>query len=202
MFVPLARRGRAKVPRFGSHLIYFACLGISFIFVEIALMQRFALLLGHPSRSLALVLAGLLFFAGVGSQIAGSPRINLRKILPAIVVLIIGTTYLYPTLIQITLPWPLALRGLFTIALVAPLGILMGMPFPTGLRLAGRWGESAVPWMWGVNGGTTVLGSVIAIIFAIHMSFTTVLLVGAAGYALAWVMFIRMTDPALEKKAS
>jgi len=202
MFVPLMRSGRARVPRFGTHLTYFACLGVSFIFVEIALMQRFALLLGHPSRSLALVLAGLLFFAGVGSQLAASPRINLRKVLPILVLLIIGTTFLYPLLIQIALPWPLALRGLFTICLVAPLGIVMGMPFPTGLHLAGRWGESAVPWMWGVNGGTTVLGSVVAIIFAIHLSFTTVLLVAAGGYAVAWLMFIRMTDPALEEDAA
>jgi hypothetical protein len=193
MFIPLTRLGRKGIPMFGSHLIYFSCLGISFIFVEIALMQRFSLLLGHPSRSLALVLASLLFFAGVGSRIAGSPRIDLRKIMPVLVVLILVTTYLYPTLIAIALPWSLFLRGLVTIALVAPLGILMGMPFPTGLKLASRWGESAVPWMWGVNGGTTVLGSVVAILIAIHLSFTTVLLIAAAGYAVAWFTYARIS---------
>jgi hypothetical protein len=199
MFVPLMRIGRGGVPRFGSHLTYFACLGVSFIFIEIALMQRFTLLLGHPSRSLALVLASLLFFAGVGSRVAASPRIELRKTLIALVLLIIATTYLYPVLIQIALPWSLLYRGLVTVVLVAPLGLLMGMPFPTGLRLTSRWGESAVPWMWGVNGGTTVLGSVIAILIAIHLGFTVVLLLAALGYALAWAMYLRITTDTLRE---
>ena len=196
MFIPLMRVDRGDVPRFGSHLIFFACLGVSFIFVEIALMQRFTLLLGHPSRSLSLVLASLLFFAGVGSYLAASPRIELGKTLIALVLLIGITAYLYPIMIHVALPWSLFSRGLVTVSLVAPLGILMGMPFPTGLRLVSRWGESAVPWMWGVNGGMTVLGSVVAILVAIHLGFTVVLLIAAFGYALAWAMYLRIAHNA------
>jgi hypothetical protein len=192
MYVPLTRIGREGVPRFRSHLTYFASLGISFIFVEIALMQRFTLLLGHPSRSLALVLASLLFFAGLGSLMSGSRRIDPRKALISLVMFIVATTYIYPYLIEIALSWPLFYRGLVAVALVAPLGILMGMPFPTGLRLVSRWSESAVPWMWGVNGGTTVLGSVAAILIAIQFGFTVVFLMAAFGYALAWAMYVRI----------
>ena len=89
----------------------FACLGGAFIFVEIALMQRFALLLGHPSRSLALVLATSLFSAGVGGYASGR--------------------------------WSPSLP----VGLVAPLGVLMGMPFPTGIRIVATHGEDSVPWM-------------------------------------------------------
>lgn len=192
MFAPLLRMGVRGIPRFGSHLTYFACLGVSFIFVEIALMQRFALLLGHPSRSLALVLTSLLFFAGVGSWLASRPRMNLAYLLPALVLTIVGTTYWYPSVITYALPWSFYARAALTVALVAPLGILMGMPFPTGLRLVSQWGGTAVPWMWGVNGGTTVLGSVLAIVLAIHFSFSTVLLTAAGGYGLAYVMYRRI----------
>jgi hypothetical protein len=69
--------------------------------------------------------------------------------------------------------------------MVAPLGAIMGMPFPTGLKLVSQWGDRAVPWMWGVNGGTTVLGSILAVMIAIEMNFTTVFVLAAAGYAIA-----------------
>lgn len=191
IFAPLAgRRGRARFPGFGLWIVYFASLGVSFIFVEIALMQRFALLLGHPSRSLALVLATLLFTAGLGSRAA--PRFARR--MPAVLAilggLILAAAYLYPVLGHAALYLPLWMRGALAVALVAPLGFLMGTAFPTGIRLVSHHGERAVPWMWGVNGGTTVLGSLLAIIIAMSANFTTVLVLAALGYAMAMVCLV------------
>ena len=192
MLLPLLRRDRPTIPAFGAWLFYFSSLGVSFIFVEIALMQRFALLLGHPSRSLALVLTSLLVFSGVGSHLRERLNVRLLRGLIVLIVLIAGTAFAYPLLIQAALGWPLVARAVLTIALVAPLGILMGMPFPTGLREVSEFDKEAVPWMWGVNGGTTVVGSILAIIVGIHGNFTAVLLLAALGYAMAccayWVV--------------
>jgi len=193
MFLPLLRHGRADLPRFPLWLAYFGCLGVSFIFVEISMMQRFALLLGHPSRSLALVLGSLLFFAGVGSYVRARWRVPLRAALVALVCAILVAAFAYPVLINAALGLPLWLRGLVTVALVGPVAAIMGMPFPTGIRAVSEYSRQAVPWMWGVNGGATVLGSILAIVVAIHAGFTTVLAVAALGYALAFVLYGRAT---------
>ncbi len=189
MFLPLMRSGHGSLPRFPLWLLYFASLGGAFIFVEIALMQRFALLLGHPSRSLALVLAALLFSAGAGSYASGRWSLSLPVVLGVLVAALLGVAFVYPLIIGAVLGQPLWIRGLVTVALVAPLGFLMGMPFPTGIRIVATHGKDSVPWMWAVNGGMSVLGSVLAIIMAILSSFTAVLVAAAAGYAVALLSF-------------
>jgi hypothetical protein len=189
MFLPLMRAGRGSLPRFPLWLLYFACLGGAFIFVEIALMQRFALLLGHPSRSLALVLGALLFSAGVGSYASGRWSPSLPVVLGVLAVALLGVAFVYPFIISAMLGQPLWIRGLVTVGLVAPLGFLMGMPFPTGIRIVAMHGKDSVPWMWAVNGGMSVLGSVLAIILAIQSSFTAVLVAAALGYAVALLSF-------------
>ncbi|NUM54947.1 MAG: hypothetical protein HUU46_14970 [Candidatus Hydrogenedentes bacterium] len=191
MFLPLLKRGRARIPRFPSWLVYFICLGIAFIFVEIALMQRFSLLLGHPARSLATVLATLLLFAGIGSQMRATLRIPLAVGISGAIVTILVAGFVYPSIVPLTLGWPLWQRGVVTAAMVAPLGFFMGMPFPEGIRLVSIHGRDAVPWMWGVNGGATVLGSVLAIVLAMATNFTTVFVSAAAVYALALFLFVR-----------
>lgn len=191
MFLPLMRLGRTDLPNFGGWLVFFGAIGVAFIFVEIALMQRFALLLGHPSRSLALVLASLLFFAGVGSFANRKFQLSLPGALTAACVVILAAAFLYPAITAACLGLPLGLRGAVTVALVAVPAFFMGMPFPTGIREIAKFNDAAVPWMWGVNGGTTVLASVLAIILAIWTNFTTVLVLGAAAYAFAAVVFIR-----------
>ena len=76
--------------------------------------------------------------------------------------------------------------------LVAPMAFLMGMPFPTGIQQVSRRDRDAVPWMFGVNGGATVLGSILAVACAIHTNFTTVLVLAACGYGLALLAFVRL----------
>lgn len=193
MFVPLVRGGRPRVPGFGVWLLYFSSIGVSFIFIEIVLMQRFALLLGHPSRSLALVLASLLFFAGVGSYARSVFRVRLDVALAALLVLILVAAYAYPYIVLEVLPSSLFVRGAVTMALVAPLGFFMGMPFPSGLAGVSTCGAGVVPWMWGINGATTVLGSILAIVLAIYLNFTIVLLLAFLGYGVTLVSYFYLS---------
>jgi spermidine synthase len=187
ILLPLLSRGRPTIPHFPSWVGYFTCLGIAFIFIEIALMQRFALLLGHPSRSLAVVLASLLLFAGIGSQLKGVIKVRLDYCLLLLVGLLLICAFAYPSIIQSLLPYSLFIRAAAAILLIAPLGILMGMPFPSGIQKVSENGSEAVPWMWGINGGITVVGSILAIIIAIWFNFTTVILIGALAYGIALI---------------
>lgn len=195
MWLPMLLKGR-KAPDLSpgarKWLLYFACLGVSFIFVEIALMQRFALLLGHPMRSLALVLATLLIGCGIGSWFGPKLGIRLEVKLILLSLLILATAFLYPVIVSAALPWPLWARGLTTVLLVLPLAFLMGIPFPSGIQEVSRGKAEWVPWMWGVNGGATVLGSIGAIILAIGSSFTAVLLSASAGYLFACLLILRL----------
>ncbi len=194
ILVPLLRKeaeikGRRE---FRFWIIYFICLGIGFIFVEIALMQRFALLLGHPARSLAIVLGGLLLSSGVGSLAAPRwcPTRHMERML-FLGGLILLAALLYPRLINLVLGQALWVRGAIALALVFPLGFLMGMPFPTGIRAVSEREGAAVPWMWGINGGTTVMGSILAIILAIVLNFTAVLLLAAVAYLVGALAYSR-----------
>jgi len=189
MLIPLLRRGHPQVPGFKRWLIYFTCLGVSFIFVEIAMMQRFALLLGHPARSLAVVLSSLLIFAGIGSVLRGVFQVSLQRALGLLAVLLLMVAFVYPFIIEAALGWSFFARSLITIALVGPPALIMGMPFPSGLQAVSRHGGDVVAWMWGINGGTTVLGSILAIVVAIWGSFTLVILLAVAGYVTALAIF-------------
>lgn len=193
IFLPLIRRGRGDMPQFGLWLVYFCCLGVSFIFVEISLMQRFALLLGHPARSLALVLACLLIFAGIGSHLKERLAVSLGASLGFLMAAILVAAFLYPVFIERLLGFPLWIRSISTVILVAPVALCMGMPFPYGIRRVSDQARDAVPWMWGVNGGATVVGSILAIICAIRFNFTTVLVFAALGYGIALAVYFRLT---------
>ena len=109
-----------------------------------------------------------------------------------LIAVILAAAFLYPKIILLALGASLGIRGLVAVALVAPLGLFMGMPFPSGIRRVSDYGGQAVPWMWAVNGGATVLGSVLAIVLAIWFSFTTVLIAAALGYLLAWLLSLRL----------
>lgn len=185
VFLPLLKHGRGGLPGFGLWVVYFCCLGFSFIFVEISLMQRFALLLGHPARSMALVLACLLVSAGIGSHAKERLSLRLGWSLALAILAVLAAAFVYPYLVTQMLGFPLWLRGCLTVVLVAPMGFFMGMPFPSGIRRVSEQARDSVPWMWGVNGGATVLGSILAIWLAICLSFTAVLIWAAVAYGLA-----------------
>ena len=166
-------------------LAYFAALGLGYIMVEIALLQRFLLFLGQPIYTYAVILAGLLIFSGVGSWIAGRMKQThalSRSVVVALVVVVI-TALITPPIFQFFLGYALGIRIAISLLLVAPLGLALGMPFPLGLRLASAQTTSIGAWAWGVNGFFTVIGTVLALILGMIFGFRIVLLLSALCYA-------------------
>ena len=182
----LASSTRTKL----SCLLYFAGLGAGFIILEVALVQKCILFLGHPVYSLAVVLFSLLGFSGLGSLLSGriaDPR--LRETLPRVLILLAGAVVVYVLLlspvfhafVQLGRPY----RIVITVALLAPLGLVMGMPMPIGMRVLNRESPALIPWAWGVNGAASVLGSAAALAIALLTGFNQAMLAGAALYLLA-----------------
>ena len=191
ILLPLAKFSRQglSVPHRGSFLVYFAGLGLGFIMIEIALLQRFTLFLGQPVYTFAVVLAALLIFTGIGAALSdrfgASARKSLRVIVPLILLTLLVTAFLTPYIFNVALGWSLLARVVVSVVILAPLGILLGMPFPSGLRIIGEEVPSLVPWAWGVNGFFTVIGTVGALILGMALGFKAVLVVAAACYLIA-----------------
>ena len=173
-----------------SYLFYFACLGAGFIIVEIAMIQKFILFLGHPVYALAVILFSLLTFSALGSYLTGyiKPEIR-RKTLLKIIFLLVGVTFIYILLLPpifYGLVWlPLPVRIIISVLLMTPLALLMGMPMPIGIKLLSNRMPQIIPWVWGVNGATSVMGSVAALVIAILTGFNQTLIIGASIYLLA-----------------
>lgn len=188
ILVPLVRFNRRGLRASGRWLFltYFAGLGLGFIFIEIVLLQRLLLFLGQPIYTFSVVLASLLIFTGAGSYLAG--RIQnvsyqtLSRFLLAVVGAILFTLVVTPPILSLTLGLALPLRVSIAVLLIAPLGVLLGMPFPTGLRMVGKEAPALVPWAWAVNGFFTVIGSVAAMILGMALGFTAVFIIAAGCY--------------------
>lgn len=164
-------------------LAYFACLGIGFIFLEASLIQKLVLFLGYPTRSLSVTLAGLLAWSGLGSLLServDAPVPAVRRVGAALVV--VGSAYILflPALLDAFLAAPDAVRVAVALLLLAPLGLLLGTFFPLGIRCLPA--PRLVPWAWGVNGVTTVVGTLLAVIIAITYGFTVVMSVALLVY--------------------
>ncbi len=102
--------------------------------------------------------------------------------------LLLLLTFLLPALIEWALPFSLPARILVTVLVVAPLGLLMGQPFPLGVALVRREREALLPWLWGLNGAFSVLGSILTLVLAINFGYTTTMLVGPAAYLAAAIV--------------
>lgn len=183
----LASRKSGKLKTLLRRAIYFSCLGLGFMLIEVGLLRRFILFLGHPIYALAVILFALLIFSGIGSRIsqryAGS-TVALRRILLALVLLTPVYCYLLPGLLTSLVGLPLLLRCLFAIILLIPLALLLGMPLPLGIVLMHQDGRS-VAWSWGINGAASVLGTLLAVVIAMNFGFNLTILLGAGLYLLA-----------------
>ena len=199
ILLPLVTLGsrslRKLVADYSGALVYFACLGLGFMLVEIILIQRFILVLGHPVYAISVILFSLLFFGGLGSYWSGrfgAQRKGLwLKIVLLAVVLLLGAYNLgYPALLRAFTGLSIEHRIGLTVVLLCPLGVLMGMPFPLGVSAVHRKEPRVVPWAWGVNGTLSVLGSVLAAMLSIRFGFTAALVVGQLAYLTALGMAV------------
>lgn len=193
LVIPLAVKSRGwGVGRSGAlpALVFFAGLGLGFVAVEITLLKRFILLLGKPVYSVAVILSTFLAAGGIGSyraRDAMGDRRFLRRRCSLIAALLLPMTFLLPVAIEAALPFPLWVRLLVTVLVVAPAGYLMGQPFPLGIALLRQKRETLVPWVWSVNGGLSVLGSMLTLVLAINLGYTITLLIGPVAYFAAAV---------------
>jgi len=169
---------------------YFACLGLGFITVELVLLQHLTLLLGHPIFTLSILLFALLLAGGLGSSM--SHRIRGRNACLIVMALGLIWAFVLPKLVPALLPLPMAARVVIAIIIILPIGLAMGIPFPRGLRRAGRGALPPPPFYWGLNGVMSVLGSVGTVTLALLVGFQAAMLAGSGCYALAaafaWVV--------------
>lgn len=185
--------------------LYFACLGLAFLLVEVWMLNRFAMYLGHQTRALAVVLCTLLASSGLGAwwseRLMASSRRRAWLGTGSIVVLLLVASRALPWVIETT--WNIGdlQRALLTMALVTPAGIVMGFPFVAGLSwIHGRY-PGAVPWCIGINGFASVLATVLVIPLSVLSGYTIILLSGIGLYALAFLLAFAMSEqpPAREK---
>jgi SAM-dependent methyltransferase len=148
---------------------YFLSIGFAFMFVEIAFIQKFLLLLSHPLYAVAVVLCSFLLFAGLGSRYSGRLRMDdgkvFRRPVTGAVAAIGAFSLIYlvvlPEFFRLLMPLPDALKILLSIVLIAPLAFAMGMPFPLGLARTAGGAPFLVPWAWGVNGCASVVAAIL-----------------------------------------
>jgi hypothetical protein len=174
---------------------YFFWIGMGFMFVEISLIQKFILFLDHPYYAISLVISALLMATGVGSYL--SKRLSITKrgktvkaLLFVLCLSIIAYSFILPNLFHLLLPYSLLSRQCFTLLILFPLGILMGIPFPLGIRWLSSLSPPLIPWAWCVNGCSSVLCSIMAVMIALGGGFTLVLSLAACCYALATISLL------------
>jgi len=182
-----SQTGNKRIP------LYFGLIGFGFMLVEMPLIQRFILFLDQPAYALTAILFCILLFSGLGSR-SGSRKLSLTQALIALTGLLVLYSLVLPRLLYAALGSDLLFRVLITVLLIAPLGFLMGIPFPAGLAwmrqsLAGEEESTTnwmVAWIWAVNGASSVLASILASLLALSFGLTAAFTIGMLCYALAW----------------
>lgn len=190
---PLALAGAARRPGRGDGALvaYFAAIGLGFMFVEIALLQRLSVYLGHPAYGIGVALFSLLLAGGAGSFLGGLwarpaslPGTRVLAVLTAMVAL---EALALPEVIASTQAASTPLRLSAAVLVVVPLGLLMGMAFPLGVQAATRVPQK-LPWLWGINGAASVLASVAAAVVSLELGIAANLWLGATCYLIAGFM--------------
>lgn len=178
-------------------VLYFSGLGLGFMFIEIVLIQRFILYLGHPIYSAAAVITALLICSGIGSYISSRYKAGKRALRMATGI-VAGLTLLYipvlPSLLEWTIGLPLLVKGALSFITIAPPAFFMGMPFPIGLRYVSSRNESHIPWAWGINGCMSVVSTALATIIAVEFGFVVVMLCAAGAYGMAFYVNLGNRD--------
>jgi len=192
LVAPMALHAPAKsesLPR----LLYFVAIGLGYILAEIALIQRFVLFLGHPTYALTVVIFLMLLSSGAGSLLSrrwlAAPR-RVWKVALGIAGCMLVYVFALPGLLRALVGIPFMMKLVVSGVLILPLGLMMGVPFPTGLRALRIQGSESgsVEWAWALNAASSVLGSVLAMVVAIQWGLAVTLACGALSYLLASIL--------------
>ncbi len=196
--VPLryARVGRQAWPGKVETMVYFACLGAGFITLELVLIQVFMKLIGYPLYTYSTVIFTLLLAAGTGSRLSSALGIgpNRRWAWPFIGILVTGALFVlvHASFFRLFLAAPLPARVLLGGALIFPLGLFLGMPFPLGILSVEGQPSGAVAWAWGLNGIFTVVGGLASVLCSMMWGFQLTIVAALLVYALAFATFARI----------
>lgn len=195
LFLPMLGLGGRRLGKVQGMraALYFACLGLGFLAIEITLIEKFSYLLNDSVSAFAVVLSGMLVFSGLGSYLAGKSPWAPRKAMGAatlvVLVSVLGFALLLDRAIVFMLDWPFALKCLAILALIAPASMALGAPFPLGIgALHGRL-AAFLPMAWAINGAFSVISSPLANIMAVSFGYTWVFVVSVLLYPLAWLTF-------------
>ena len=191
----LPYRTKLTAPGSKHYSYYFILLGLGFMLIEIPLLQKFVLFIGHPTLTFSIIIAALLTSGGIGSLLASRFK-KLSPIIPA------GFAAAYSMIISTILPriftyWQgdsLEIKIFVTVITLAPLGLALGIPFPYGLKLLeNNKQKELIPLMWGINGWTSVLGSILALMIAMVFGYSWALLLGSFMYLLFIINYLNFT---------
>ncbi len=186
IFLPLLfRKAKFSVPKREAlrYILYFAFLGLGFMLIEISLIQRFSIFFGHPTYSIIIALFSILLFSGIGSLLTGKLNIKISKIISALI--LIGIIFLIISLSFFKIQGSLISKSFLSVLFLAPLGLLMGMPFPSGINLLDKKDRQLIPWAYGINCMTSTIGSVLTLILYINYGFRITFLVALTFYLFA-----------------
>ena len=194
----IAGRGQARPRGWLAWLLYFGALGAGFMLIEVSVLQRFVLLLGHPVYSLTVTLFSLLLGTGLGA--AWSRRLevaSLRRsgaigiaIVAAIALIFIVVS---APIVSWAIPFSRGARMLVAVAMLVPIGVALGVPMPTGMRMLRGRAPQMLPWAWGMNGALSVLGATLAIFIAMNWGFRVTLLTASTTYLVGLAAFLTAT---------
>lgn len=172
-------------------LLFFVCIGAGYILIQVALIQKFVLFLGHPTHALTVIIFSMLLFSGAGSffsnRLVGSDIGRLSRVLGIIVAAILVLSVVITPIAESGVALPFPVKVLVSVALIGPPGFVMGMPFPTGLKLLEKVMPASVRWAWATNAASSVMGSAAAMFLAIFVGLKLTLIAGGLCYAAAWL---------------
>ena len=170
--------------------VFFAAIGLGFLLIEVSQMQRLIIFLGHPTYGLSVVLFALLLFSGIGSfatERIAKPGLRAANLVPFVPLLVLLVTFGFvtPLVVHHFEAAATPTRILASTAILAPMGLAMGMPFPIGMKVVSAWSDAPTPFFWGVNGATSVCASVLAIAISLSWGISAAFWVGCVCYGAA-----------------
>jgi len=177
------------------HVLYFAAIGLGFMLIEVSQMERLIIFLGHPTYALSVVLFTLLLSSGLGSYTThGTGKRSLRRVGAVRLGILVGVLGAFGIFTQRAL---VAFQDAVTptrifvgVGILFPLGFLMGMAFPLGMKAASESEPNLTPWLWGINGATSVCASVLAVVISLYAGISAAFWTGMTCYAVAWIAFL------------
>ncbi len=190
----------SRYPGKGGTMLYFLCLGLGYIIIEVGMISHFVLALSNATVSASVLITGMLVFSGLGSFASERFLATARTTMPKIFLAIFAILVFYAFAIDYALDWigalPYVVRIALCLALLAPPAFLMGFPMPTGMTTLGRLGKDHMfLWAWGVNGCFSVIGAALVPIVATSFGLPAVVLLGAAAYLIALPAFFSVLKP-------